>query len=85
MDGDLFDLGLEELGDVEEYGEDDNGDDVAGHSAPRVGPVHDVVVLDGPPDGAVTLQGQHHRDVDARAQDHVVELRTVGAGEGPGE
>ena len=70
-----FKLSLEELWNVEYDGEQDDGHDVAGDPPPGVGPVHDVVVLDGTPDGAVTLQGQHHRDVDARAEDHVVKLK----------
>ena len=44
---------LEELGEVEDDGDGDDGTDVRGHASPRVDPVHVVVVLHGAPHGAV--------------------------------
>ncbi len=52
-------LHFEELGDVEDDGEDDDRHDVGqDHPVPGVDPLALVVVLDGAPDGTVPLQGQ---------------------------
>ncbi len=42
---------------------------------PWVSLADEPVVLHGVPDRAVPLHGQHHRDVDAAAEDHAVELK----------
>ena len=72
VDGDELDL--EELGDVEDDGEGDDGEEVAGDPAPGVDALAAVVVLDGPPDGAVALEGEGDGGVDGAAEDEVVEL-----------
>ena len=67
-------LDLEELRDVEENGEEDDGHHVGQDDPPpRVDALALVVVLDRSPDGAVPLQGQGDRDVDGAAEDEVME------------
>jgi len=71
----LDDFHLEELGHVEDGGQDDDRDDVVHHASPMRGALMDVikdvnylmivhldgvVVLDGLSDGQVALQGQDH-------------------------
>ena len=65
---------LEELGDVEQDGEDDDWDDVAGQPLEGARPLHPVVVLHRPPDGPIPLQGEGDGHVDGAAEDKVVEL-----------
>lgn len=58
---------LEKLGNVENNGEKKDWDQVGGDSSPRVGSFAPVVVLDGTPNGSVSLQCQGQGDVNRTA------------------
>ncbi len=69
-------LQLEEFWRVEERAEYDGRRNVEGDSAPGTcaARIHHDVVLDGPRDGDVTFDGQHHRHVDGARECHVLQL-----------
>ena len=71
---DFCDGGFEELGDVEDGRDDDDGDDIVDDSPPGVGALDRVVVLDGLRDSQVPLQGQDHGHKDGRQNSNALQL-----------